>query len=257
MTAADINVTCLEDICLTRIADDAVRISWQNWSKNQKIVIFIATCPDHIDRQHPCVCIAGKSSATISGLDPLKRYYFEVIAGHGPKLMISERRVPLEGAVNFRDLGGYATKDGRRVRWGRLFRSDNLARLTQSDKTLLQSMGIRLVCDFRTPAEVEKMPDRFPDPGRGEYLHLPIRHGQYDPADTFERIKNGDIAWMTEKYMISGYIKNIENFAPLWNEFFRRLADAGSLPAVFHCTGGKDRAGVAAALVLMVLGDGE
>ena len=59
---------------------------------------------------------------------------------------------------------------------------------------------------------------------------------------------------MTEAFMVSSYIKYIENSASLWAEFFRRLSDAASLPAVFHCTGGKDRAGVGAALVLLVLG---
>jgi len=254
MATAEINVTCLEDICLTRIADDTVQINWHRWAKNQRVAIFLGTSPEKIDRHQPAAQATKKSSATISGLNPSVRYYFEVTPDHGPKRMISERRVPLKGSVNFRDLGGYKTADGRRVKWGRVFRSDNLARLTDGDVVFLQRMGIRLICDFRTPAEVKKMPDRVPSPGVAEYLHLPIRYGQYDPADTFERIKKGDIDWMTESYMVGSYIKNIEHSASVWTTFFRRLASASSLPVVFHCTGGKDRAGVGAALVLLALG---
>jgi len=114
-------------------------------------------------------------------------------------------------------------------------------------------MGIRLVCDFRTPAEIKKLPDRYPQGAHGKSLLLPIRHGESDPANTFDRIKNGDIDWMTEEYMIKGYIKNIENFAPLWTTFFNMLAEPSNRPLVFHCTGGKDRAGVAAALILLAL----
>jgi protein-tyrosine phosphatase len=169
-------------------------------------------------------------------------------------VIVSERRVPLQGSVNFRDLGGYATIDGRRVKWGQLFRSDHLGRLTDRDLAVLSRMRIRQVCDFRTAAEAQKLPDRFPAGNESKYLHLPIQHGEFDPAHTFERIRNGDIDWMTEEFMIAGYIRNLENFADVWARFFRCAADPANRPLVFHCTGGKDRAGVGAALILLALG---
>jgi len=191
---------------------------------------------------------------SITELDADTRYYFEVVPSDGPDTIISERRVQLEGSVNFRDLGGYRAVDGRRVHWGKVFRSDNLGRLVDRDVGYLEKMGVRLVCDFRTPAEIKKLPDRYPQGDHGRVLRLPIRHGEIDPADTFERIKNGDIDWMTEEFMIKGYINNIEDFAPQWATFFNALAEPSNRPLVFHCTGGKDRAGVAAALILLVLG---
>jgi protein-tyrosine phosphatase len=197
--------------------------------------------------------VTGESEASISGLDPDRRYYFEVVFSDGSHTIISERRVPLEGGVNFRDLGGYQAVDGRRVRWGKVFRSDNLGRLTDRDVIYLQKMGIRIVCDFRTPAEIKKLPDRYPSGHDGQSLLLPIRHGESDPANTFDRIKNGDIDWMTEEYMVQGYIKNIDYFALLWATFFKTLAEPSNRPLVFHCTGGKDRTGVAAALILLAL----
>ena len=252
-----INETRLDSVSLTRTGKDSVEISWKLRNKNSKMNIYKGEHPDTIDHSKPVAKVANSSFTQISGLDPNRRYYFELIPDHGPKTIISDRRLQLEGSVNFRDLGGYMTEDGRRVKWGELFRSDNLGRLTDRDVTLLQKIGIRLVCDFRTPAEKKKLPDRFPHGGSCKSLQLPIKHGEYDPANTFERIKNGDIDWLTEEFMIKGYIRNIENFSHQWSTFFRHLADRANRPLVFHCTGGKDRAGVCAALVLLTLGVSE
>ena len=250
----EINVTRLGDLSLTRTGDDSVRISWKIRGQILKINTFSRQSADDIEYHFTAAGVKENTSTNISDLDPNTRYYFDVVSDSGSKTTICERRVPLEGSVNFRDLGGYETVDGRRVKWGLVFRSDNLGRLTDRDVAYLQRMGIRLVCDFRTPAEAEKLPDRFPREGPAKYRHLPIRHGEFDPAGTFERIKKGDIEWMTEEFMIKGYIKNIETFAPVWSTLFNCLSDRSSRPMVFHCTGGKDRAGVCAALILLTLG---
>ena len=73
----------------------------------------------------------------------------------------ANRVLPLEGGRNFRDLGGYETEDGRRVRWCRLFRSGAMARLTPSDYSYLSTLGIRVVCDFRSRAERADEPTRW------------------------------------------------------------------------------------------------
>lgn len=252
--APNINETQLKNVSLIRTGDDSVEILWTFSDKPRDFTVYAGKSPDHIDRQNPVVICRANSSAKISGLDPDTRYYFEVALNKSSKVVISDRRVPLQGSVNFRDLGGYNTSDGRRVKWGQVFRSDNLGRLTERDVSYVQRMGIRMVCDFRTPAEANKLPDRISSTEPGSYLHLPIQHGEFDPANTFERIKNGDIEWMTEEFMIEGYIKNIDNFAPVWSTFLNTLAEGSRRPLVFHCTGGKDRAGVCAALILLSLG---
>jgi protein-tyrosine phosphatase len=251
--AAKINETQLKNVSLIRTSDKSVEISWNFSDKSQGFMVYAGESPDHIDRKNPVASSQANSSAKISELDPDTRHYFEV-ALEGSTVIVSDRRVPLKGSVNFRDLGGYETSDGRRVKWGQVFRSDNLGRLTDRDVSFVQRMGIRTVCDFRTPAEVNKLPDRFPQKKRDNYLHLPIQHGEFDPAGTFERIKNGDTEWMTEEFMITGYLKNIDDFAPVWSRFFNTLGDGSKRPLVFHCTGGKDRAGVCAALTLLTLG---
>ena len=108
--------------------------------------------------------------------------------------------------------------------------------------------------DFRTSAETRKRPDRFPGKGPGEHLHLPIDNLKLDPTTLFEKLKRGDTSWLTREFLIDGYISNVDTFAAVWGEVFKRLADPSRLPLVFHCTGGKDRAGTCAALILLALG---
>ena len=69
-----------------------------------------------------------------------------------------------------------------------------------------------------------------------------------------ERIKKGDDSWLTEDFMLSGYIQNLDEFAHIWGEVIRRLIEPENRPLLFHCTGGKDRAGTCAALILLALG---
>ena len=87
-----------------------------------------------------------------------------------------DRQVPLDGQLNFRDLGGYLTSDGHSVKWGQLYRSGELPRLSDSDVEQLEGLGIRTVASFLTPVEIESRgPDRLP-PGVRE-VSLPISGG--------------------------------------------------------------------------------
>jgi protein-tyrosine phosphatase len=241
------------DAAVERTGKDAVRISWKTHLKDLQVLIYHGNSPQRIDHSKPFCRVGGKTTADISGLNPEKPHYFEIATEKNAGIIISERRVPLEGTVNFRDLGGYETIDGRRVKWGKVFRSDHLSRLTDRDIVFLQRMKIQCVCDFRTSAEAHKRPDRFPGDGPGEHLQLPIDNLKFDPTTLFEKLKRGDTNWLTRQFLIDGYILNIDTFATVWGEVFRRLADKAQLPLLFHCTGGKDRAGTCAALILLAL----
>lgn len=160
----------------------------------------------------------------------------------------------MDGAVNFRDIGGYRTVEGRVVKWGKVYRSDSLAHLSDADLRQITQMGIKLVCDFRAPAEVAKAPDRLPPDGSTAYLHLPVVSSDFDTVAALERLKKKDVSWLTETFMIDGYMKNITAYGPVWGTVVKRLATDASRPLLFHCTAGKDRTGVCAALILDVLG---
>ena len=244
----------LQDPTVLRLTDQSVKLSWRFKSEPVKVEIFAGPSPELIDHTQPLATPGVADHIVIDQLKSDQPYYFALAAGNAPALITAERRVPLEGAVNFRDLGGYGTVDGKVVKWGQIFRSDNLARLSDQDLQILSHLKIASVCDFRTDAEIKRAPNRLPEASGPRYFHLPIQHGEHDPAATFERIKNGDYQWMNEEYMARGYVLSIDNFAPLWVDFFNTLASPQRRPLIFHCTGGKDRTGTAAALILSVLG---
>ncbi|MBM4383220.1 MAG: tyrosine-protein phosphatase [Deltaproteobacteria bacterium] len=168
---------------------------------------------------------------------------------------VKKRHVALEGAANFRDLGGYATNDGRTVKWGQLFRSDNLAHLTDSDLEKVSALGINLVCDFRSAPEKAEEPDRLPANDPPAVAELEIGVDGFMVNDLRERIMSGDIEGLDLREMlIEGNRQFATKQAPTYAAMFERITKPENLPALVHCTAGKDRAGFAAAAILSVLG---
>jgi len=157
------------------------------------------------------------------------------------------RFLPLEGCFNFRDLGGYATASGQSIKAGLIFRSDALHHLTVEDaKYVRETVGLATVVDFRNTHEVEK-------DGRSDvaipwvnYLNQPVEEekgtitatGEEDPVERYTEM----------------YLWTIRNGGGHYGAAFNAVAAEGSLPAVFHCSAGKDRTGVFASLILGVLG---
>jgi protein-tyrosine phosphatase len=165
-----------------------------------------------------------------------------------------ERRLPLEGPVNFRDLGGYATTDGRHVRWGRLYRSDSLESLTPADLALLDELGVRLVCDLRRDEERATAPSRVEGHPQVRIEQLPIGGIAAETKTMAARVMRGEIREVTVETMADVYLTILELHADSFGTVVAQAAEAGNLPMVVHCTAGKDRTGVASALLLGALG---
>ena len=163
------------------------------------------------------------------------------------------RLLPLEGGRNFRDLGGYATRDGRRVRWGRAYRSGVMSYLTDADRIRLDRLGLRTVCDFRAPGERKREPTNWQSPG------VRVLHWDYDFRSVSLRAVLADIdvrelsPEIAQQCMAELYRRLPTLFARPYADLFRKLAE-GESPLVFHCAAGKDRTGIAAALILIGLG---
>ena len=162
------------------------------------------------------------------------------------------RLIALEGATNFRDLGGYEALDGRRVRWRRLFRADGLHALTPSDRRTLAGLGIEQALDLRYGPERAGEPARLPESVASVHIGLADK-----PAKSLlETLKVGGVpsaevarTWLRESY--AGYP---DKYAPACRAILSRLIAEGAPPLLFHCTAGKDRTGFAAAVVLEALG---
>ncbi|HTY73546.1 MAG TPA: tyrosine-protein phosphatase [Actinomycetes bacterium] len=163
-----------------------------------------------------------------------------------------DRLVRLEGARNFRDLGGYRGTDGRTVRYGCVFRSGELATLTDADRTVVAGLGITTICDLRGPGEVELMPD-----GTivgAEPVGVPMGEGDADHGNMIERVARGEIAGVTEQDMAAIYVSLLDRFAPEIGSVLTLAADPARHALLFHCAAGKDRTGLVAALLLAALG---
>jgi protein tyrosine/serine phosphatase len=158
---------------------------------------------------------------------------------------MGDRTITFGNVFNFRDLGGYRTADGRTVRWGRLFRADDLCRLDEDDLARLGELGVRTVIDLRRPAEVTRR-GRIPPAGY-TYLHAHIVHNDW-PVTEFPTPR-ARVDYLVERYL---------DLAELGGEgialALRTIADPAALPAVFHCLAGKDRTGLIAAFTLHLLG---
>ena len=156
------------------------------------------------------------------------------------------RRLTLSGCVNFRDLGGYPTADGRRLKWRTLFRADGLSRLDTDDCDQLTALGLATVIDLRTVGELEERGRVPAEILAVDYHHLPLTD-VLPPTEELSRY--GEPAFVTARYrqLFSEGSSSLARAVQV-------LAEPGALPAVFHCSAGKDRTGILAALVLGFLG---
>jgi protein-tyrosine phosphatase len=161
--------------------------------------------------------------------------------------------VSLQGAANFRDLGGYLTEEGKRVRLGLLYRADELSRLSTSDQARLVELGVRRVVDFRGEAERQNAPDRLPS--GIEFIPMPITVEAVAVRSLQQHILAADnTAGAMSEFLQSAYNDFIVSYTPQLRQFMQGLLTDQAYPQVFHCTAGKDRTGVAAALVLTAIG---
>ncbi len=156
------------------------------------------------------------------------------------------RRVELQGLRNFRDLGGFNTHDGRRTATGRLFRSDGLHRVSAADLRLLEAMSIRRVYDLRSQIELDNDGVGPFAGAAGRHRHMPLIKVSLNPYDP-------DLDWKTMDLRNRYYEMLCEGAATI-AAILGELSVAGCEPAVFHCSGGKDRTGVLAAVILRSLG---
>lgn len=167
------------------------------------------------------------------------------------EVMTTSRLVPLEGGINFRDLGGYITGDGREVRWRTLFRCGHLSNLTSRDLVALGQWRVTHIHDFRRQDEQRRNPSQ-PLNAR-VYADYAISVGSL--SRFWEYLGSGQLnADSSHQLVVESYRTCVDDVAPHYGRLFQALLTNEGNATIFHCAAGKDRTGMAAALILAALG---
>ncbi len=178
-----------------------------------------------------------------------------------PRRFDATRSVAIEGTMNVRDVGGLVTMSGATVTRGVLFRSDHLNEVTDAGVEHMRSLNLRYVYDFRLPIERERQPSRLPDNVRVDLLATGDLSAAESMIAQIPAMLTGAQPIAPATWWDDNYVDMLERAHPMFSGLICALTDSTdsvcSKPgtsAMFHCTGGKDRTGMATAIILDVLG---
>jgi protein-tyrosine phosphatase len=206
------------------------------------VLLCAALLPFSVRAEGPARPLAGLAA----GMRPIP----VADGGQATQVDLDRRVVALEGQSNFRDLGGYQTADGRHVKWGKIFRSGELSRLTPADYGQLKPLGIRTIYDLRDQDERTSQRTVWAA-GPVRALHsAKLETGQ----GTLSMLADPDLDAAKARAVLKSFYTGAPlNYAPEYRAIFHELLQ-GHAPLLLHCTAGKDRTGVGSALILTALG---
>lgn len=234
------------------------------WQGHGEATAFAATSASSPAADGDEVARGDVESATVNDLDPNLRWYFEVQGTDGAGVIAATRQFVLDGTENVRDLGGYATDDGRSVAWGKVFRADDLSELTPAAVEKMETADVQTVVDFRGVDEIGE--DGVAPVSDGiEVINLPVLDETTqalaealtgvmqgaDPAVVDEMLGGGESQRIKDESFVA-QLEQPETMAG-YGETLRLIADSPGA-VMYHCTAGKDRTGMMSALLLGLLG---
>jgi protein-tyrosine phosphatase len=160
-----------------------------------------------------------------------------------PRVVVDFELLRTYAAQNFRDLGGHPAADSRRVRAGRIFRSSHLAEVPPESP--ISRLELRTLVTLQSRVEVKHMGAPVPASRRGvRWEHIPMGDEWFNDQG-YTRI-------VTEPGR--EHLALVMHFRHDWRRFFKLLAERDVYPLLFHCSAGRDRTGVGAAMLLSMLG---
>jgi protein-tyrosine phosphatase len=164
-----------------------------------------------------------------------------------------ERKLALTGAVNFRDIGGYRSADGRTLTWGAVLRSDSLAELTEADQATVRALALRSLFDLRHESERIERPNRL-GAGAGPLTHA-IGFFPNGSEALMAGVRARTLSKDEARTGLLGMYRHLPvAHAPVYAQLLQTLLLPGALPALIHCTSGKDRTGFGIAVLMLALG---
>lgn len=233
-----------------RTADGTLALSWTE-TTGAAVDVFMGVAPGAAVDQMTLVSAAdGDGGHTVSPTDTAARHYFVLRSADGVRYRLAERLVPLEGAMNFRDVGGYETADGRFVRWGKIYRSAALSGLTPDDMAKIAKLDIRYIYDLRSIDERRSEPTAWPQTGATMAAH----DYEMDISAFMAAFAEGPNAEKARAAMTAFYPAVVDSHKVQFREIFAELLRGDEGAVLYHCSAGKDRTGVQTALILSALG---
>ena len=226
-------------------------ISWTTAPAGAPVSLSVATDPQNAPTSGRPLADGVTGQTFTHGPKPGERLYYTVTPEGGDGVQAALRLLPLAGGRNFRDLGGYETIDGRRVKWGRLFRSCTMHALTDEDYALIKGLGVKTVVDFRATEERRDEPTQW---RAGAVDTLNWDYGSADSSGELRKLfsKPGitpeDIATAMAGMYRGMVYEHGDKYAAMFDSII-----SSNAPLTFHCSAGKDRTGIAAALILSAL----
>lgn len=233
-----------------RDTDGPVRVRWSVEPAGSPVDLYVGGSADLDAMELHGAALTG-TEVVLEDRDA--RWFALVPHGERTGGRFAGRRVlPLEGGRNFRDLGGYPTEDGRRVRWGRLYRSGTMVDLTEADYAWLDGLDVQVLLDLRSNEERIEEPTAWTV---DEPVYLARSYSSADDSGALREVfSSGELTPDAVRAAMASFYRELpRTHAPAYRELFERLAE-DETPLVFNCSAGKDRTGVAAALVLTALG---
>lgn len=241
----------LFDIKITHLKDQLVI----NWPASASVADVTVRAFDNPQRRgEPTSLLAVDQVAASAVFSPPRqerRWYFEICGLDCAPLVVAERALTLEGAVNFRDLGGYQTRAGKRLRWGRVFRSGHLSNLSARDKRVFAGLDIGNICDFRLAEERDK--EKTDLPGDAALRILGIQPGIGDKRFFHRLFASANDPSEVVDAMHRMMAVLVIDAAPHYAGMFETLHNAPDKAVLLNCSAGKERTGIGSALFLAAL----
>jgi protein-tyrosine phosphatase len=217
------------------------------WAKPSPVDVFVSARPDAKLSTMRLLARQDRDMKLQVRIPDIRRPYFALRAEDGSIHRVAERLLPLQGGSNFRDLGGYPAANGKHVRWGILYRSAAMPKLTYADDDYLSSLGIKTIVDLRSVDERRLSPTDWRAKPNPRYVAVDY------PGDVlFDRLRGyegPDREEVTERL----YAESPALFRQEYQAVFHELL-AHHVPVVIHGATGQDRTGIAVALILSALG---
>ena len=238
-------VSCLHAQPITIQQSDVNKFKVSADAKITKYKLSWNSLPDSWDKAKAFQIKASPEEVTLTSVHPIVK-----LETKNEKYFTAPRGIKLKGATNFRDLGGYKTVDGKQVKWGKIYRSADISKLTDEDLAVVGELNIKMVCDLRGEQEVASAPDKLPI-GADRVL---LSAGSENVGGANSYMKYMTSPQKADSMMRSFYTRTDHLKAKYKPMFDQLLALENDKALLFHCTAGKDRTGVGAALILFALG---